>query len=196
MLTTSTLSSLEDRLRAVGVRLDTWTQPGLDPEEIRQRMATLDIRLPDEAVLWWSWRNGETPEGWGKVLPQWQRFASLDDAISTYRRVREIAVNTAPDDPSEDPNELWEPTWFPMSDHKIKLVVDCSVAHGEPTLIRNHGWESMRAENEKVVAASFGDVVSQWCAAIDNGVWEWDARAARWWPHWDRLDDPLLSRLT
>jgi hypothetical protein len=196
MLSLDTLAALEEKLRTAGVRVDAWTQPGLGVDEIHQQVSKLDIRLPDEAVLWWSWRDGETEQGWGKVLPPWRRFASLEDALATYHRVREIAVNSAPAHPSEDPDELWAPTWFPLSDEQTKLVVDCSVAPGQPTPIRSHDFENLREENEQVIAASLGDVVERWCAAIDDGIWEWDASATRWWPHWDRLDDPLLSRLT
>src|SRR6476619_3608054 len=128
LLDASLVGRLAAAPRGVGVRLDEWSQPGLGVAEIDAQMAVLGLRLPDEAVLWWSWRDGETRSGWGKVLPQWRRFASLEEVTRVYQEAIRAAVDIAPEFPSEDPEELWQPNWFPLSDDKTKLVVDCSVA--------------------------------------------------------------------
>lgn len=193
-LTADRVQALEERLRSAGVQLDAWSQPGLGVDAIEQRVAPLGLRLPDEATVWWAWRNGETKTGWAKVLPEWRRFASLEQAIATYEQVRRVAAEDG--DPSVHPDEQWRPAWFPLSDHKSTLVLDCSVAPGEPSPVRVHNFEDTIEEHETIRASSFGDVVALWCTAIDTGVWEWDASAEKWWPHWERLDDFGLSALT
>ncbi|HEX3510853.1 MAG TPA: hypothetical protein VHT27_07115 [Solirubrobacteraceae bacterium] len=183
------LDALERRLGLLSIPVDVWTNPGLSEDEAQTTMAPLGLRLPEEALTWWGWRNGANDEGWSKVLPQWREFISLERAVTEYRQAREIALSVAPDHPHGDPNILWSPEWFPLDDQRGQLVMDCSVGPGEATPIRVHNWEAMDEENAQVEAASLGAVVELWCRAIDVGAWEWDATASRWWPHWDLLGE-------
>jgi cell wall assembly regulator SMI1 len=181
------LAGLEERLLSQGIPVDDWTHPGLSSEEVHERTAAIGLRLPDEALAWWGWRNGANDAGWGKVLPRWRDFLSLERAIKEYKQSLRVAADSAPDHPHGDPNRLWRPEWFPLDDDPGQVVIDCGGAREAPIPIRRHSWEAMDEENEPVRAASFGDLVELWCRAIDVGAWEWDADAGKWWPHWERL---------
>lgn len=187
LLTETLLRALEERLLGLGVPLEEWTNPGLTPEEVAKICGPAGVALPAEAVTWWCWRNGAVDLGQQHLLPGGRRFASLTDAIFQYQEARDVAVGGARHHPHHDPDRIWPPEWFPLDKEPQHLVVDCSVAYGEPTPIRRHSFEAELSESAVVRARSFGELVSWWCSAIDGGGWSVNA-AGEWVVDADRLD--------
>ncbi len=181
MLDEALLEEYADRIRARGVPFDEWTEPGLSQDEIDTTMEPVGLTLPDEARVWWGWRNGFARGGGFAFFPGFSAVP-LAEAVDVYQMMRHVAANTAePGLPTrETADELWWPGWFPLDRDNDHFVVDCSVAPGEPTPIRIATWELLADESWPPRARSFGEAVTRWCEAMDLGAVVWQADPGAW----------------
>jgi hypothetical protein len=175
------LESYAQRIRERGVPFDERVRPGLSVDEIDETMASLGLVLPLEARVWWGWRDGQKDRGWSVFCPG-HRCLSLAAAVEHYRFMREIAADTA--EPGlrtrETADELWDPSWFPLTEGPACIVVDCSVEDDRPTPIRSVSFEAQMEEYWPPQARSLGEMVTWWCLAMDREVVVWDSDRELW----------------
>ncbi len=121
-------------------------------------------------------------------------FLSLADAVEQYRKCRTSAellvVPNLP--PLDDPDYRWNPAWLPVTGPQLPIVIDCSVAEGEPTPIRFIDWQNVDGFF-KPRAESLGQMVSWWIEAIDCGAWRWNPERNRWDTHNELLPSELST---
>jgi cell wall assembly regulator SMI1 len=180
MLTLAQLAEYADVMRECGVPFDKRIAPGLSQDEIDATTQPQGLTLPDEARLWWSWRNGQIDGGWG-LFPSF-RPASLFEAVKHYHFMRMIAANIAEPglEGRETANQLYAPEWFPLDAEKSTTVVDCSVPPGQPTPIRRVSFEGQTEEYWPPRARSLGEAVQWWTNAMNTGAVVWRADEQLW----------------
>lgn len=190
------LNAFEGRLRSQGLRVDEWAKPGLKVDDIEVVLAPLGLRLPVEGRAWWQWCNGTIPQGQERLFGPWKTYLSLSDAVAVYRESRSVAKETAEAWPQNDPDFLWNPAWLPIKGPQLPIVIDCSVADGQPTPVRFIDWQNVDGFLEPR-AESFGQMVSWWIDAIDCGAWCWSPERNQWDTHdellaWELRTNPLV----
>src|ERR1700742_4222866 len=67
-------------------------RPGLANIQIARMVEQLELRLPAEAVAWWSWRDGVAPVHERTMGGAVFEFLPLQEAVDLYRVQRRIAV--------------------------------------------------------------------------------------------------------
>jgi hypothetical protein len=172
------LEAYAHRMRALGCPFDERSAPGLSQHEIEALMEPLQLELPDEARTWWGWRNGQADRRAGLFFPGFTPY-SLADAAGEYQLMRKVAAETAEPgvEGRETADELWDAGWFPIDGESDHMVIDCSVAKGEPTPVRLITWT---LKTKGPWAASLGDAVTAWCDRMDSGSIVWDAARQLW----------------
>lgn len=194
LLDSTLLAALERRWRDQGWAAVAWLRPGLSDEELDAATTPLGLKLPPEARLWWSWHDGVAlPDdvtrdqlvfgGPGFV------YLSLSAAVRRYEMMRDIAKTLVESDPNAmTQDELWHPQWFPVTVAAYGAVVacDCGDPGAERTPIRPVDWASQLAGPIK--ARSFGEMVTWWLDAIDQGAWWYEPAEERWNRDYTALD--------
>ena len=181
------LDELGARWEARSLPLLDLLQPGLSDRQISEVEASLGLRLPTEARLWWSWHDGvpATAVRFGRERsfgPGFE-YLPLSEAVQLYGKQRELSVEAAEgnDPPMDDPHYWWAPSWFPItrSGSGEVVVVDCNAAPGEPTPVRLIDW--WLEDFHEVRTASLREVVAEWIDAFDTGRWRWvNEGGGRW----------------
>ncbi len=203
MLTLTLLRELEERWATRHVPLAGRLSPGLSASEIEALMAPLELRLPEEAFLWWSWHDGAPPGSLGQDQDRWlgpgMAYIPLAEAAARYRQRRELARRASETSEVDDwtADAWWHPTWFPLIGYDVGIACDCSVPAGWPTPIRAVDWHGFERIDDlaTVRAASLGEMVNWWIEAIDTGAWSYDAQRG-WERHYELLDPSKgLTRL-
>ncbi len=175
-LTPALLDELEQRWRTLGLPLLDRLRPGLTDAEIDTLVAPLGLDLPEEARTWWRWHDGidlegATGNGW-TFGPDRRPFGPLAAAVGECERLRTMAGELADPSAGRDETYWWSPTWFPLTTGGKPLVCDCAVA-GRVTPIRI--YDTHVETFHKPRADSFGQVVTWWIEAYDNGEWQFVA---------------------
>ncbi len=113
--------------------------------------------------------------------PFGDRFLSLAEAVETYREFRQIVINSVePGVPGlEDPDVRWAPSWLPIHGPQHPVVIDCSVAEGDPTPVRVIDLADIEG-SPKPRAFSMGEMVCSWIEALKAGAWQWDGANSKW----------------
>jgi hypothetical protein len=105
-----------------------------------------------------------------------------------------VVESVEPDVPElANPDDRWSPSWLPVGGLRFPVVIDCSVPAGAPTPVRLVSLEHVGPSPP--VAASLGEVVTWWIAAIDNGAWRWDTTHSVWKVENDLLDQGSRNNL-
>lgn len=184
MLTEDLLAELEAQWRRQRAPLVEALQPGLSDRDIDELTASLNLRLPHEARVWWRWHDGVRPtEGLavyrelGPGLP----FYSLREAVELCRRLRGRFHDIWAADGPEAVEYWWRPTWFPITERRGAIRCDCAVADNEPTPIywaysHDHDAEGLTIPR----VDSFETMVAWWIEALQTGAWTYEADAQRW----------------
>lgn len=191
LLSVELLEGLEALWRAEGAPVVDSLAPGLSRSQMDALTAPLGLKLPVEAQLWWGWHNGaavaeDAPAVLAEVGP-WMPYVSLANALHAYQVCREIAYDI--DDPDYGPDELWSPSWLPIA-RLGSIACECAVEEGAPTPILDTDPQVNRATPARVVAHSFGEMVSWWIDAIECGAWRYDGVRMVW----DRRPELLSPR--
>ncbi|HEY7933172.1 MAG TPA: SMI1/KNR4 family protein [Solirubrobacteraceae bacterium] len=183
LLDPSMLDVYEELLRAQGVPVDEWLNPGLTKEEMDTKAASIGLTLPTEARVWWEWHDGESRDSRESALGPFKPFLPLDVAIEQYMMSRDVAMKAAePDNPPlDDPDFLWPPVWLPIGgDGGHPVVIDCSVAEGEPTPLWAVMWAAAVEDRAELASPSLGQMVAWRIEALENGAWKWDPETSYW----------------
>jgi cell wall assembly regulator SMI1 len=172
-------------------------QPGLAEEQQDRMLAPLELRLPQEARLWWRWHDGVTlvraPSIQRTIGPGFE-YLPLAEAIVQYHRcrdaAREVASTPGQSPPVNNPDHWWAPHWFPvtLTGYGGVVACDCSVDDALRTPIRMVWWAG-RESYADPVTQSFGEMVSWWIDAMETGAWHFDTGHGEWQANHDLLAD-------
>ena len=182
------LARLEQALSAVSHPLSTALRPGLDPDDLRTLTAPTGLRLPDEAVALWEWRDGVDPElttlprvPGSELLPGGGYFLPLDSAVETYLWFRENF-------PWSDLDDL-SPDWFPAISfgHGAIIWIDCP--RDPASLGRAIYWGAdeynLAEEMRRRTLPSVAEGVEWWAWLLESSQW-----LVRNGGLWTFVDDP------
>jgi cell wall assembly regulator SMI1 len=186
------LRVFEAALRDQGVPIDDWSNPGLSADEIVRVVEPLGLRLPDEARVWWEWRDGASPGGRDRVFGPGKNCLSVEAAVAQYRQSRSVAEKSIEPDlpPLDDPDFLWNPAWLPIVGPGLLIVLDCSASEPSgPVPVRFIDWQAQPEEFAQVQARSFGEMVGWWLRALETGAWRWRRSEQEWDVDHQRLDE-------
>jgi hypothetical protein len=150
----------------------------------------LGLRLPAEARTWWGWHDGVFAADitWAKereIGPD-RQFYPLEEAVTRHRRHYEMLEGID----GLDPDYMW-PTGriFVTSTSNSVVSCDCTVEDGRPSPIYcqfTHDWDPDGIEQQKT--ASFGELVTWWIEALDQGAWSFNPGKGNWDYDWEILD--------
>jgi cell wall assembly regulator SMI1 len=187
LLTLEMLTRLEGQWRAQGAPIVDRLRPGLTREEIHAVARPLGLTLPREARLWWQWHDGaDSPDGLKvsvELGPLGYEYRPLRDLVETLTWARAFAAESAAD-PRMPPEAAqarywWNDAWFPLFAGLGIVACDCSVSDGDPTPIRVVIWEDGPPFDD-VKARSFGELITWWIEALEDGSWRYDPRSQQW----------------
>jgi cell wall assembly regulator SMI1 len=173
--TRAALARLEDAMRRTRHPLVEALQPGLPPDEVRERVAALGVALPDDAVALWAWHDGFDPAftkservPGAEFMPGGVLFLRLARAEEDYGWMLETYPVSDIDD--------WSPKWFPAfaSDNGDTVYLDCSTtpATGPTPLqlryMKDYNPPEVLARN-RIGSIDWGiDVMT---ALVERGIW-------------------------
>lgn len=167
----SLLEDLEGHWRRVGAPIADRLAPGLSAREVQQTVQALQLRLPDEAVVWYGWHNGIQPQPSGngseRLLGPGRELLSLQQAVDRYHWLRDVARQVG-----DGAAEWWWPTtWFPIvrTSGRRVLAVDCAIGERRPTPVRAVDWEDEDFHQPRV--PSLADAVAVWVELLERGFW-------------------------
>ena len=178
-LTTELLEQLADRWRERGAPIVDHLRAGLTSTQMDQLTGPLGLRLSAEARTWWGWHDGTDPALGSRAVERdiggMIEYFPLEEAVAQYHSGREVLSRAG-----RDPDDDLPPSWFPITrqGHGDVVVCDCGGAGVDVSPIHIVVWEQPQPEP---AAASFGDMVSLWIAAIDAGAWVFEADDRSWY---------------
>ena len=162
--------------------------PGLEPEEIHEKFATIGLEPPEELVVWWGWRNGFRLGNYVGARPLQLTVAQ---AVRLYEAETLGITTPATHDPL-----VWNPSWIRVAGGGSRSVaVRCGqravplVRYVDPEFTGSQDWES--AEHQVV---SLCTVVTWQLLAIAKRWTVFDQRSGIWVTDWDRY--PLEWQIT
>jgi hypothetical protein len=177
-LTAADLARFEDELRKSKAPVIDCLRPGLSEAEARQRAAAAGLKLPREALTWFSWHDGVELADWPpeQMLGPFQ-LLGLDQAIEGYSWRREQAVGEGP----EFEDQIWSRRWLPFAVQVTSrpLAIDISGPEGAPApvyLVDAQDWE----ESREPKCASMKAMVDLWTQALTEELWRWDDARRQW----------------
>jgi cell wall assembly regulator SMI1 len=191
------LLRFEALLREHDVPIDEWTRPGLDDADIDLAISPLGLRLPREARIWWRWRDGTIYGGQRKLPGPWYMALSIEGAVDQYLQLRQVAKNSAPDWPQNDPDIIWSPSWLPIIRTAQPIAIDCSVPLDAPTPVLHVDFtdldRSLQPRFNVPRASSLGEMVGWWIMALETDIWYWDESDGWWRTRRERLASALRT---
>lgn len=168
ILSSELLDDLEQRWRALRVPIASRLRPGLTDREIDETTAPIGLALPPEARTWFGWHDGAS-DGGMYIGPVSYEFASLEVLVAGYRGLRDIDAKTG------IPESFWPRTTFPLVSGQLPIICDCRAHARTQSPIYVHDPATPIVLDDPV-AWSFGQVVTWWIEAIDDGDWIGDER--------------------
>jgi len=162
MLTTGQIDRLVEALRQQGAPVVDRLAPGLTHRRMDELTGPLDIRVPDEARIWWGHYNGAPLRpGDGPLVPalspsRW--WAPLEAVVALCLEVRE----------SIDP-DMWLKSWLPVTVGGYDLVIETEVEPGQPSpvhVIDFEGDDEDVGEDHIPTLPSMGTLVDTWTRAV------------------------------
>jgi len=133
--------------RRIGSQVPDFLLPGLDPETIRERIATLDIDPVAEVIDLFSWHNGTDNDrylssgagiGYGRLFGD-VFFGTLDEAIEYYGECLQIDRNVM--EMYEEAERTWPLSWFPPFSGGLPTYgIECDLASPTRGLVFEPWW--------------------------------------------------------
>lgn len=176
------LGQLEQHLRDQRAPVSEVLRPGLSDAGMERFADRLGVRLPDEVREWYRWHDGaeKVPSsrppysgsgiGGYRPLPLLEAIAASEAARQSAERV---AIAEVPAD------MIWARSWLPIMEADNRtVVVDCAVACGEPTPVRQ--IDPFDVPPPPVRSPSLTGAVDAWVWLLDNALLRYDADLGRW----------------
>jgi hypothetical protein len=166
LLSVELLDEFLGELRRLGAPAAETLAPGLSDAEIDALLLPLGIDLPDEARVWWRWRNGTDPSApAGRTLFGDRHFLSLQQNLVTY----------------EDVNATWEDDGYgkllkPVG-QRPSIFFDCRGARTAPVPVL---WAE-DIDPPEPFAPSIGSLIRRWVEVLrsgeitvgEDGIWDY-----------------------
>lgn len=128
--------------------------PGLSDAEIDALLGPLDLELPEEARVWWRWRNGTDPIApTGMTLFGDRHFLNLQQNVELYED-----INATWEDGRY--NKLLEPV-----DQRPSIFFDCHGPRDDPVPVL---WAE-DLDPPEPWAPSIGTLVRGWIEVLNSG---------------------------
>jgi cell wall assembly regulator SMI1 len=175
-------------------------RPGLDDDELDSALHAIGLRPSRGTRIWWAWSGGvpaaAVQASADRSVGPGREYLEPVEAVALYRQTREIAgemaadaATFAPDTDRSSVDWWWQPGWLPITTNGAGTTIacDCSVADGEPSPIHAVNWGAREMFYEPATS-SFGQMVTWWIEALDNGAWRYDPEAGRWRYDWQLVD--------
>jgi hypothetical protein len=168
VLTPQLLDRFDAALQRANVGTEAACAAGLSDERIDELFASLGVDCPDEARLWWRWKNGRAapsgPECW--LTPRREHLALEIAVDSASRRIalqRRIGANL------DDTDRRIPPV-------SGKPVIDVELGGGRdaPSPLR-----CADESGPEYALPSLGAMIERWCWMYEEGIWYRDA-AGEW----------------
>jgi hypothetical protein len=141
-------------LRRLGAPAAETLVPGLSDAEIDAVLEPVGVELPEEARVWWRWRNGTDPDaGDAETLFGDRHYLSLQDNLDYYE-----ALNAIWED--EGYSKLLQPV-----DQKPYIIFDCRGPRDAPVPVL---W-SEDIEEPEPWTPSIGSLILRWIEVLRSG---------------------------
>jgi len=169
------LIGLEEELRKQGVPVDEYLRPGVPPAEVSAGFTECGLVAPEEAVVWFGWRDGpnRTPNS-HKVMPMFLSW-SLAECVAAY-----VDPNGHP---KGDEDWQWDPAWIQIMGDANGLAISCAAPADRAPLVRALSWDwefgtqPLQTLNQ---AVSLCTPVAWWVDALQHGWYHWNSDAHAW----------------
>ena len=200
LLSFELLEAFRGRLVEQGAPVVGLLARGLDRDELRAALSDIELEPSAEAQVWWGWSRGVPLEAvrqpGSRALGPGMDYLEPEETAVILRQLRELAVPLAEDaadfatgTPRATPGWWWQPGWLPITTNGAGTTIacDCSVPEGEPSPMYAVNW-GVRENFYEPSAASFGQMVTWWIEALDDGSWRYDREAGRWDYNWELVE--------
>lgn len=178
VLSVELLERFRSALLAIDAPLGKALAPGRSDAAIDALLRPLGIELPDEARIWWRWRDGVRPGATdADHMFGWRAMLSLEQAAALYAEERDV----------------WEgiygvPKLLSPVDEKPGVFFFCGGAANAPVPV--YGQNDIDAPAE--ILPSIGELVDRWTDVMLSG-WVSVDSTGRW--HYDDDRRPPDQRL-
>jgi hypothetical protein len=189
LLSTEQLDVLERHWQRQRMPIARNLRSGLSDGEMDALVADLGISLPSEARTWWRWHDGaDMPRGYAddRYLRPYFEFLPLEAAIELYLNSRAGWA-----DEREGADYWWPPNQFSIARLSSgDVTFDSAVAEGEPTPIYFSHSHDRRPDIDfaQPGARSWGELVSWWIEAWEQGIYGYDPDTLQWRYEIERID--------
>ena len=183
------LTEWEEAWRARGVPVDDLLAPGLHPDEIRVAIEFAPVH--DDAITWYSWRNGANPlTPRMEAVPSGRILTSLSEAL----RERDEILSSEADEGINDAEDAYRRSWLPVASSERGNLLSLDLNRGD--VFRSdvgEGWSTEYPQWHLQISANLETLVRAWIAELSRGDYSWNAGG---WFDFDGLDQPkdLRSR--
>jgi hypothetical protein len=169
------LGALEGELRKQGVPVDEYLRPGASASAVYAGFDKCGLVPPDEAVVWFGWRDGTTDHPDSEdVMPMFLEW-SLAECVAAYL------------DPAGQPKGhedwQWDPAWIQIMGDANGLAISCAAPADQAPLVRALSWtrELGTQPNQTLnQAVSLCTPVAWWVDALQQGWYRWNSDAHAW----------------
>jgi hypothetical protein len=182
LLDAELLHQLERALQAHGVPIPAASRPGLSVDVMRDLGTRHGIRLPQEALTWWGWRDLR-----GLRLLSAHQYLPLAVALDQYRRRRDQAKEAATEPGTavllRDPDIWWHHSWVPLfaTGGGQTVTLDCDVPDDAPSPIRNIDWERISEDDyDWPIADSLAAHLAGCLETLETGRYTYHAAWGVW----------------
>jgi cell wall assembly regulator SMI1 len=160
---------LLDALKAQWIRLGApivdGLRPGLSAEQLDDVAARLDLELPQELRILWTWHDGAAPHPVHRAIgPGGFEFLTSDEVVAA----RDLNLQIHPAEDAPFPGMFWRRTWIPfMNQAAQRLYVDAAretCSQASPVRLVCWDWEDFDVD----VASSLGAAVSMWTWLLES----------------------------
>jgi hypothetical protein len=157
------LDRFEAALRAVSAPVLRHLAPGLTDAQIDAQLAPLGIDLPEEARVWWRWRDG-----WLPGSPPAENHLVPDRVKRPVARAAHLFADIAPYLPE------WGMEWqgdlklLSFVSEKPRMYIACAGPRDAPVPV----WTQNDIEDPEQRLPSIGALIERWCWLLEERIWD------------------------
>jgi hypothetical protein len=169
------LTELESELTRHGVLFRQSVKTGLSPTTIAHYLEAVGLNVPEEAVVWFEWRDGPSDNRALGVLPS----LSPVGVESATRRYRDLRADVELE-PSSDLSDFGiGPGWLPLGRAYVGLAVSCEEPGQTPRPIR-YANEEFPYEQTAYRALSICTYATWMIFGLRSGAYVWHSDSQSW----------------